>query len=364
MSASRNEAQRDDLSGFRRRLAIVMVAVTVVGFLVLTVIATYRVLPLAFLTILLAVFLRGTAETLSRLLPIPASTIVFIVIIALVVSIGLFLRFAGPRVATELSTLTETIPEALGQLDDQIREYAWGRELLDNAGSSADMFTGELNVLSGLTGWFSNTISLLTNLALVLVAGIYMAYEPSLYTTNFVRLFPRPYRARIAEVLAQVYDILKRWLTARVIAMVVIGVLSVIGLTVIGIPLAFTLGVVAGLLSFIPSIGPILGAIPAVLVALTIGPSQAVIVVLLYTAIQFVENYFITPFVERQTVSLFPALTMLAQILLALLLGWLGLFIAAPLVATSIVLVKSLYIEDVLGDEVGPIAGSEDEGKA
>ena len=144
--------------------------------------------------------------------------------------------------------------------------------------------------------------------------------------------------------------VLRRWLLAKFISMAVVGVLTGIGLWLLEVPLAISLAVLASLLTFIPNIGPVIAAIPALLLAFVDGPSKALSVALLYLAVQTVESYGITPFVERETVALRPALTLSAQLALGLLTGFVGVIVATPLTAVCIVIVQTLYIQDVLGD--------------
>lgn len=132
--------------------------------------------------------------------------------------------------------------------------------------------------------------------------------------------------------------------------MIVIGVLTAIGLWLLGVPMAVTLALIAALLTFIPNIGPILAVVPAALLALLQSPMQVVYVCLLYFGIQTFESYLLTPLVQRRTVSLPPALTIFAQVLAAVLLGGLALSLATPMAAALVVLVRMLYLEDVLGD--------------
>ena len=132
--------------------------------------------------------------------------------------------------------------------------------------------------------------------------------------------------------------------------MAVVALATALGLQLLGMPLAITLGLIAGLLGFVPGIGPILATVPAALVALLQSPLQVLYVVVLYVAVQLVEGYLLTPLVQRYTVALPPVLTVVGIVLLGVLLGGLGLVLAAPLTIVVFILVKMLYIEDVLGD--------------
>jgi predicted PurR-regulated permease PerM len=134
--------------------------------------------------------------------------------------------------------------------------------------------------------------------------------------------------------------------------MLAIGILTWIGLSILGVPLALTLGILTALLTFIPNIGPVLSVIPAALLAFSQDPIKAIYVVLLYIGVQVIESNLITPWIERQTIKLPPALTISMQLILSIFVGGLGLVLATPLVAAGIVLVQMLYIEDILGENL------------
>jgi len=128
--------------------------------------------------------------------------------------------------------------------------------------------------------------------------------------------------------------------------------LTAIGLWIIGIPLAFTLGLLAGILNFVPNFGPWFAAIPAVLIAFMKSPQHALYVAVLYIVLQSVDGYILTPLVDRRSVELPPVLTITAQVLLGLAFGFVGILLASPLTAVAMILVKMLYVEDLLGDHV------------
>ncbi len=207
------------------------------------------------------------------------------------------------------------------------------------------------NLVGRVTGVFSSTLGIAANIVLVAFIGLYLAVAPGTYITGLLRLFPKQRRARMTGVLESVGETLRRWLVGRAILMVVNGVLTAVGLWLLGIPLALTLGVIAGLLNFVPNIGPIIAGVPAVLIAWTVGPMPALYVLLLYIALQSLDGYVLTPLIQQRTVSLAPALTMTAQLLFGVLAGTMGLLLATPLTAAAMVFVRKLYLEDVLGEQ-------------
>jgi predicted PurR-regulated permease PerM len=184
----------------------------------------------------------------------------------------------------------------------------------------------------------------------ILVIGVYLAVDPELYRRGLMSLVPRGRRDRAQQVLERTGEALWGWLWGRLFSMSLIGVTTFIGLWLLGIPIALSLALIAFVTNFIPYVGPLLSAIPAVLIALTVGPMQPVYVLLLYGGIQLVETNVITPVVEQKSVNLPPVLTVSTQMLAGLLFGPLGILFATPLAAMISVLVKTLYVEDVLGE--------------
>lgn len=174
-----------------------------------------------------------------------------------------------------------------------------------------------------------------------------------------MHLFPHDMRARVAEVLTATAAILRRWLLTQFIGMTVVGLLTAIVLILLGVKAAIALGIIAGILEFIPIPGPILSAVPAVAMGFLDGPEKAVYVVLAYTAIQQTEANLIYPLLMKKGLELPPVLTIVTQGVLSIVFGFLGLLVAVPLLAATIVPIKMLYVRDVVGDEV-KLPGEED----
>ncbi|MEO6437056.1 MAG: AI-2E family transporter, partial [Tepidisphaeraceae bacterium] len=173
-----------------------------------------------------------------------------------------------------------------------------------------------------------------------------------LYVRGAIRLVPPAHRERAGEVLGALGYTLKWWLIGQGVTMVIISVVTWIGLLALGVPLPLVLGVIAGIFNFIPNFGPLFAMVPATLLALTIGPGTALGVIVMFIVLQNLEGNVLTPIIQRKAVDLPPALGIIAQILLGILVGVVGLLLAWPLCAAVVLLVKMLYVEDVLGDEL------------
>jgi predicted PurR-regulated permease PerM len=203
--------------------------------------------------------------------------------------------------------------------------------------------------------FLSQTVAVFAGLMLIIFMAIYIASDPNTYHRGLMHLFPHRTRERAGEVLSAMAIVLRRWLVTQMIAMAVIGSVTTIGLLVLKVKAAFALGLIAGLLEFIPTVGPILSAVPAIAMAFLDSPEKALMVVALYVGIQFLENHLLIPMLMKGGVNVPPVLTILAQALFTLLFGFLGLMVAVPAVAAVMVVVKMLYVERVIGDDIAVV---------
>lgn len=198
----------------------------------------------------------------------------------------------------------------------------------------------------------SSVIGAIGGLVLVLFIAIYIAITPGLYKEGVLHLVPHRSRDRAREVLSTLGVTLRQWLVARLIAMVLIGSLTGIGLGLLQVKGAAALGVLAGLLEFIPFFGPIISAVPALGIALLDSPQKALYVLILYLVMQQLEGNVITPLLLEKRLDIPPVLTVLTVAALGVVFGIVGMLIAEPLLAVVLVATKMLYVADVVGDEV------------
>src|SRR5687768_9397260 len=200
--------------------------------------------------------------------------------------------------------------------------------------------------------FLTSTFAVFAGIILIVFLAIYIAAEPDVYHGGLMHLFPHHARKRAGEVLSAMATVLRKWLVTQLIAMLVIGTITTVILLALDVKAAFALGALAGLLEFVPTIGPLLSAIPAVAMGFLDSPDKALAVAIAYGAIQFLENHLLIPLLMKGGVNIPPALTVVSQALMAMLFGFLGLMVAVPLLAAILVPVKMLYVEGVVGDEV------------
>jgi predicted PurR-regulated permease PerM len=348
MNLTGNEHQN-----FTYRVLIICAVVTLIILLILGTIYVIDVILLLFGAILLAIFLHGLANIARRYLRLSEGYSVLLVSALLITVLALGAWLLAPNVGEQVKNLREELPQSAEKVSAFLSNYSWGRLIIEQMPSTGEVVERFSNssVWSRIGSFFSSTVEAITNLALMLLLSIYLASEPKIYTRGFAKLFPQERRKRVREILYEIGETLSWWLIGKGASMLFIGVLTWIGLSVIGVPLALTLGLIAGLFSFVPNFGPILSAVPAILLAFIDSPTSALYVLILFVVVQLVESNLVTPLIERRTVELPPVLTIFAQLALTVLVGAVGLVLATPILAVVMVLVQTIYIQDILGDK-------------
>ena len=336
---SRISTDRD----FVRRVFIVVA----VGALIAAVWALSDILLLLFGSVLLAIALHSIASPLQTHLQIgrPAGlALAGLLILAVVGATGFYL---GPELAAQMRGLFSTLPTAANRLAGYLQIGSVADLLKEGTAASA---------LGGLAAriiaWSTTAAGALASVLLVLCGGIYLAINPNLYRDGLVKLVPPSVQSNVEATLDDAGQALRRWLAGQVIAMLLVGVCSAIGLWLAGVPSAFALGLIAGLAEFVPIIGPIVAAIPAILIASTQDWQTVLLAIAVLVIIQQVESNLITPMLADRMVSIAPAVGLFAVVAMGVLFGPLGLLLGFPLAIVLDVAVRRLYVRDTLGERI------------
>lgn len=268
--------------------------------------------------------------------------------------LGIVLAFAGfgfavaPAIIEQVDELARRIPEAFESFRQRIEEYPGGRDIIDRLTPNS---LGEAESRSAAMSAVSSTFGALGTFVIILAIGIYGSVDPGLYRRGLTQLLAPAIRARGDEVLRASAGTLRNWLVAQLIAMSAVGSLTALGLWLAGVPLAFALGLIAGLLAFIPNIGPIVALTPALLLALPEGTTTLMVVMAIYLGVQALESYVLTPMIQQEKVALPPVLVISAQLLFGVLFGFMGLMLATPIAAVIMTVTRLVYVEDYLEQE-------------
>lgn len=337
-----------DPIGFVKRVLITVGIVVSILLIIWLLGSVFELLLLIVAATLVHAFFTSFARFIHHKTKIPmgwAKAASVVIVLGIVVLVYVLL---APHVVSQTKQLLNQLPQSFESARNYLQQYWWGSFLLTVIPNNLNSFM-ENN--SYLMNFFSTTLGVLANLYIVLLLAAYFLVNPRPYAEGLVALFPKKKRSRIQQTIHKTYKTLRLWLMGKLGGMLLVAVLTIVGLYILGFPLALILGLIAGLLGFIPNFGPIVAAIPAILIAFTQGPNAVLYVILLYTGVQAVESNIYEPYIQHRLVYLPFAMILLAQVAFGLLVGLLGLILATPIVAALIVAVKMLYVHDVLDDE-------------
>jgi predicted PurR-regulated permease PerM len=338
-------SDRLSLAEYTRRVLVA------VGIVVLA-LALWKLAALAviaFAGVLAAVLVRALAEPLAERTGLGSRVAVTLVVLALAALVALAFWLTGETVVAQVTQLWAALPSALAGMQRWAEQWPAGRALIESLGS--------LNGLESATrvaGFAITTVGAIANLIVIFFLGVYLAVDPGLYRRGVLHLVPPVARQRVAHALDSAGEGLRKWLLGQLLAMIAVGLVTGLATWAIGVPFALSLGLIAGLLEFVPFVGPVVAAIPGILLAFSASPETALYATLAYLAIQQIEGNVLMPVVQRWAVSLPPALGVLAVVVFGLLLGLPGVLLAVPLMVVAMILVEKLYIEAALGESAAP----------
>jgi predicted PurR-regulated permease PerM len=243
----------------------------------------------------------------------------------------------GVQIFNQADRLFWALSQAYHQFHEKLAQYHVAGSLSTGAGG--------LNLETPAKAAASGILWMVASIVMVLFLGVYLSTGPELYTELFLSFFKPPIRGRISRLLDATASALRWWLAGQLIAMAAVGIITTIGLLIVGAPMAISLGVVAMLLTFVPYVGAIMSAIPAILLAFTRSPTLALYVVLIYLIAHVVEGYIVVPLVQHRLVYLPPAMILAMQFLMHVFAGTVGVTFATPLMVVAMVMIKRLYFK-------------------
>ena len=313
-----------------------------------------QVLLLAFAAVVFATVINRLVRLLQRWQIKRGLAITIAVVTILLIAFGLF-ALVIPAFLDQIQELVVLLPKGI----EQLRSWASGlqnlfpKKFLSGLENLDEMVQNQLQkwvdgLIDNFFSLFSGTLNVALNTLLVIVVTIMLLANPQPYRQIFLLMFPAFYRSRVDEILDECEVNLSGWAIGTLFNMTVITFLSGIGLLILGVRLPLANALLAGLLTFIPNLGPTLSVIPPMVLALIDAPWKAIAVIILYIVIQQFEGTILTPLVMQKQVSLLPAITILSQVAFATFFGFFGLFLALPIVVVAMVWLKKVLIEDLL----------------
>ncbi|QPH38610.1 AI-2E family transporter [Pedobacter endophyticus] len=301
----------------------------------------FSVLLLALAGILMSIYFHGGAGRLKTWFHLPyKAALAFSVLLNIVLLTGFF-WFVGARLQQQVAELSETLPKTIGNAKEWLGHYPLGAKVLDYLNASGD----SEKTFSVARQFLSSSFGILSDLYIILLLGAFFTASPSMYKRGVISLLPEKAKEQGKNLLDEIHKVLKGWIKGQLFGFMFIAVLTGVGLWIMDMPLILTLALFAGLLNFIPNFGPIIAMVPASLLALMQGPTTALIVVGLYTAIQVVQSAVTQPLIQKKMINMPPALVIFGQVAMGIVGGFWGVLLATPVVAIVLTTINKLYVE-------------------
>ncbi len=304
----------------------------------------FDVVLMAMGAIILAMLLRLVARPLMRFLAFPepiALAVAGLLILAVMSGAGYLF---GTQLLAEFDDVMQRMSSAVAAIDSKMQANSFGRYMLQHVSGGTFSFTAVLS------GFLKVSTRFLEGVVIVLISGAYLAAQPGLYRSGVIRLFPPRHHARAAELFDGIAEALRLWLLGQLFEMVLIGALSTFAVLLIGVPSPMALGLIAGIGEFIPYLGPLIAAIPALLVALTKSPDATLWTLLAYLVIHQIEGQLAAPLIQRHMVAIPPAVMLLGIVAVTYLFGAIAIIFAAPIAVVAFATINLIYMRDTLGE--------------
>lgn len=344
----RTQSGRGDHVDLGRVASITMVVLAILGVAwLLLELASF--LLLIFAALVLAAVFDVITSAICRLTGLGRGLSLGIAVLALLaVLAGVFALF-GTQLARELDTIRETIPPAVAQVEALLDRAGLGEQIE----AALDQGNADVTKLATQAGGYALTATgWIANILLILIGAIFIAADPSIYRRGLLLMVPRRAEETLGTALDDAARGLRGWMLGQAASSGTVALFTGAGLTLLGVPAAAGLGLIAGLLDVIPMVGPIIAAIPAILLAFTVSPTTALWTILLFVLVQQLQSYVLLPMIQKHAVDIPPALLLFALVGFGLLFGFIGVLLAAPLTVVAFVMVRRIYVQTLLGKDI------------
>jgi predicted PurR-regulated permease PerM len=307
-------------------------------------------LLLVFAGLLLAVGLDGLASYVKAWTRLPHGWALLVVLVLTLAFLAAVATTVGVQFLGQLDRLWERLIEFADWAVGWLLQYELAQQLISNGQQEAPVAEAASAIAQHAAATTMAMIGALGSLIILLAIAIFAAANPDLYRRGLLTLLPPGRRERMNETLSATAHALRWWFLAQIVSMLVLGVTVALGLMIIGVDLWLSLGVLTGLLTFIPVLGPIIAGVPILVIGFAEGLQTGLIVLIFFLVVQNLEGNFLVPMIHHRVVNLAPVLLISVQILMSTTFGLIGLVMAAPLTLVAMVMIKKLYVEDMLGE--------------
>ena len=326
----------------RHEVSRALIWVSVIGLVALAVYISQAILVI-FAALVFASMIDGGARLIGRYLSIPRTLRIVMVLLGAIAFLVWLGYFAGSQIAEQAATLPAIVEAQLDRLIELAQRNGMAVSL-SNAQSMLDQVLSGVGTVTRALGGIAGAVG---TTVIILVIGIYIALEPNLYERGVEWMAPRNGRSELRKTLSEMATNMRRLMAGRVVGMVFEGVFTWIALELFGVPMAALLGILTGLLAFIPNLGALISGILMAIVGFSVGVETGLAAIVVYFVVQTFDGYVVIPMIARKTVDLPPALVLGAQLIMGLLFGIIGLLLADPLLAmVKVALVRRSEVND------------------
>jgi len=291
---------------------------------------------------LISVYFHGLGDVIERKTKLSRKWAMTISVTLSFVILGLLLWFMGSTIQVQVAELSNTLPHTVNVFKEKLGESTIGQKILDNFSDG-----NTTNLTHTIQAFFSTSFGVIGDIYIIAFLGIFFTSNPDSYKKGILLLVPKSRKELSKHIMDRISLALKGWLKSMMVSIVLITILIATSLSIISIPMAMVLGLIAGSLKLIPNLGSLLAMIPGVLLALTISTNTAIIVAIIYIVSQTIVSNIITPLIQKKMIDLPPALTLISQLIMGVLSGALGIILAVPLLSIIIILVDELYVKKI-----------------
>ncbi|GHA23831.1 AI-2E family transporter [Salinimicrobium marinum] len=336
-----NQQESGSQYTFVQKVWIVGLIFSLIAVLLLILEATFNILILVLAGTLIACFFRGLSSLIRRKTGWSTKVTLSISVLGTFLIMAGIFWLIGATVAAQASQIEDTFPVLIEDAQRSLNGSRVGREIIEQL----EELESSERLPAFLSRFFMTTFGGIGDIYIILLIGIFFTISPNLYKNGLIQLVPPSKRKKAREVTDHLSTGLTKWLAGKFIAMLAVFILTAIGLIILDMPMWLTLAILAGILNFVPNFGPLAAMIPAVLIALAISPTTALIVAILYIVIQTIESSLINPQAQKKLIKIPPALIILSQIFVGAMTGIWGVIFATPLILIIIILVQDLYVD-------------------
>lgn len=291
---------------------------------------------------LIATYFHGLGDMIERRTKMGRRWAMLISVLGTFIIISVLLWFMGTKIQQQINELSATLPGTVHNLKAKLAQTDIGRKLLESVNNN-----GDGKMMATAQSFFSTSFGVLGDVYIILFLGIFFTTNPSIYKDGILLLVPPSRKKMGHHIMDRISLSLKGWLKGMMVSMVLVAIMIGTGLTILHIPVALVLGLITGILELVPTLGSVIAMVPGTLLGLTVSTNTAILVAIVYIVSQTITSNIVNPLIQKKMINLPPALTLISQLIMGSVSGALGVIMAVPLLAITVILVDELYVKKI-----------------